>query len=66
MAHADANRLMPPNSHWWWRVLAAIVGTSVALDVAWHLLRDAAPLVFMLAILIGAIALWRFWRDRGW
>jgi hypothetical protein len=55
---------MPDN--WWWKFLAGVVATCAALDVAWHLLRDAAPLVILLTILIGAIALWRFWRDRGW
>jgi hypothetical protein len=57
---------MPPGNSPYWRFLAAVVGTCVALDLAWHLLQDAAPLVVLLLILVGAIALWRCWRDRGW
>lgn len=50
----------------YWRFIAAIVGTAAALDIAWHWLRQAMPLVVILIVVVGLAALWRFWRDRGW
>jgi len=50
----------------YWRFLAAVVGTAIALNVAWALIRQAMPLVLILAVLVGLIVLWRWRRDGMW
>jgi hypothetical protein len=50
----------------YWRFLAAVVGTAIALNIAWALIRQAMPLVLILLVVVGLVALWRFHRDGRW
>lgn len=45
----------------WLRFAVVVVGTALALRIAWALLR---PLLPVLAVVVAAIALWRWWRWR--
>jgi hypothetical protein len=57
---------MPNPQSPWLRFLAGLVGTALALNIAWHLLLRALPLVILLIVAAGLLALWRLWRDREW
>jgi hypothetical protein len=48
------------------RFLAVVVGTAIALNIAWALIRQAMPLVLILVVLVGLIVLWRWRRDGMW
>jgi len=43
----------------WVRFMVAIVGTAVALRVAWLLIR---PLLPEIAVVLSAAAIWQLWR----
>ena len=57
---------MPNPQSPWLRFLAGFVGTALALDIAWHLLLQALPLVILLLVAAGLFLVWRVWHDRGW
>jgi uncharacterized membrane protein len=50
----------------YWRFLAAVLGTAIALNVAWALIRQALPLVVILLVVVALIMLWRLRRDGMW
>lgn len=50
----------------YWRFLAAVVGTALALRLAWLWLREALPLVLILLAAIGIAAVARWWRNGQW
>lgn len=52
-----------PN-HPYFRLLAIIVGTTIALHVAWLLIQPVLPAI---AVVLAAVAVWqlvRWYRDR--
>lgn len=48
----------------WVRFMVVVVGTALALHVAWLLIRPVLPVI---GVVLAAIAVWQFWcwyRDR--
>lgn len=56
---------MNASHHPYFRLLAAIVGTAVALHVAWVLIRPVLPEI---AVVVAAAAVWRLvrWYRERW
>lgn len=55
---------MDSHSNPWVRFAVGLVAVAIAIQVVWQLIRPALPFIGGVLLVVVAVRVWLWWRDR--